>query len=461
MGSYKLIDTFVNDDIINQRISLSVPLDHRHKKSEKITIVANITQKYEKKLHHDASKVTFPRDSKPIAYIQGGPGFSCTVPLSNSGLTKVLLDNGYQIIFYDQRGTGLSTPLETKQLLDFGTVDEAVEYLTRFRADSIVEDLEHIRSELFGKQKWLIMGQSFGGFCCFTYLSFHQESLESVFVTGGVPPVGYIADDVYSQTYKRTAERNVHFYAKYPQDKIRVKEILGYLRKNEVILPDGGRLSVERFQQLGLNFGGSGGTDSLHQVVVEFSWALESIGHPTYAVLSKIQLMSRFDTNILYALFQECIYADGKGKATDWAADRLRYADGNEQFVLNDELLRSEKPVYFTGEMVYKSMFDDYAQLRPLKEIAMALHSYSDWTPLYDPSGFRTLTWEKVPVVAATYYYDQYVDFDLTMRVKTNLFNGNGNLRQYITSEFFHNGLGANPEKVVGSLLKLLKNEVD
>lgn len=461
MAPYKIIDSFVNNGLLNQRIVLSVPLSYHGKSSEKISVVANINQKYDKKLHKDIWKVVFPFEPKPLAYIQGGPGFPCAVPVSNSGLTKVLLEEGYQVIYYDQRGTGFSTPIETANLEAKGSTDSIVEYLTHFRADSIVEDLEQVRKALFGKSKWLIMGQSFGGFCCFTYLSFHADSLEAVFVTGGVPPVGFTADDVYAQTYKRTAERNQHYYAKYPEDKSRVKQIIKYLSEHEVVLPDGGNLSVERFQQIGLNFGASGGTDSIHQLVVEFAWALESQGKPTYAVLDKVQLQYSFDTNILYALFQECIYADNKGTATNWAADRTRYAKGNENFFVTKDLLESDDPVYFTGEMVFKSMFDDYAQLRPLKEVAHALHSFNDWSALYDSSKFIELTWDTVPVVAATYYYDQYVDFDTTMKVKENLFKKNGNLRQYITSEFFHNGLRADPEKVVGSLFKLLHNEVD
>lgn len=461
MAAYEVIDAFVSDGLLNQRIALSVPLSYSKTSGEKITIVANINQKYDNKLHQDIQKVAFPKDAKPLAYIQGGPGFPCAVPLTNSGLTKILTDNGYQVIYYDQRGTGLSTPIETKLLESKGSPEAIVEYLTHFRADSIVEDLEHLRETLFGKSKWLIMGQSFGGFCCFTYLSFHADSLESVFVTGGVPPVGFTADDVYTQTYKRTAERNFHYYSKYPGDKDRVKKILQYLNANKVLLPDGGELSVERFQQLGLNFGASGGTDAIHQLVVKFAWDLETFGEPTYAVLSDVHLKHSFDTNILYALFQECIYADNKGSATNWAADRIRYAEGNEKFVFSEDLLKSDDPVYFTGEMVFKSMFHDYAQLRPLTEVAHALHSYEDWTALYDDTKFSAITWDTLPVVAATYYYDQYVDFDLTMKVKLKLFKENGNLRQYITSEFFHNGLRADPEKVVGSLLKLLNCEVD
>lgn len=450
---YRIIDSFTNDGVLNQRIQFTVPLCYAEPEA-KISIVANVTQKYDSSIHtHD--KIVFPASSKPIAYVQGGPGFPCAVPVSNSSYTKVLLDQGYQIIYYDQRGTGLSSPIETSTLENKG-----IDYLLHFRADSIVEDLEIIRKSLFGSGKWLLLGQSYGGFCSFTYLSFYPESLKEVMLTGGVPPVGFTADDVYRQTYERTRERNIHYYHKYPQDVARVKTILAYLSENVVKLPNGGTLSVERFQQLGIRFGAQGGTDTLHQVVTEFHWALETLGKPTYLILNSIQNSSSFDTNILYALFQEAIYCDGDSKS-NWAADRTRYNAGNEAFVFGTEKVNTSEPVFFTGEMVYKSMFDDYAELVPLKELAHQLHAKTNWSRLYDPKTLGTLTWEKVPVVGATYFYDQFVDFETTMKVKKLVFKDNGNLKQYITSEFFHNGLRADPEKVLGSLFKLLNCEVD
>lgn len=472
---YNVIDAFVTDGLLNQRVELLVPLDYSNANTGTISVVANVTQKYEKSLHQQtlSSEVVFPQPSKPIAYCQGGPGFPCAVPLSNSSITGFLIDKGYQIIYYDQRGTGLSSPLEVGSLMDAvgGTEtkngenelsERLLKYILHFRADSIVQDMERVRIALLGENsKWLLLGQSYGGFCSFTYLSMFSKSLEAVLITGGVPPLGQTADKVYEQTYKRTTDRNVHYYRKYPQDIARVKEIVQFLLNNNVDLPNGGTLTAERFQQLGIRFGGTGGTDAIHQIVMEFSHALKSSGKPTYSVLSRIQDESSFDTNILYALFQEAIYFSGKGTtASNWAADRLRYSLENSNYVISSLLLDSEKPVYFTGEMVYKLMFDDFKELRKLKTLAYKLHEYTEWSTLYDEKVLANITFEDVPVVAATYFHDQYVDFDLTMEAK-KVFAGNGNLRQYITSDFFHNGLRADPAKILGSLLQLLESEVD
>lgn len=467
--AYRLLDSFVVDGIINQRILLQAPLDYSVLQKGQITVVVNVVQKYDKDIHNHTS-VKFPSPPKPIAYLQGGPGFPCAVPLSNKGYIKFLLEKGYQVILYDQRGTGLSTPIEVR------TLDKAVPrkenpkgphyglqltYLMNFRADYIVEDMEMVRWTLFGtKQKWLLLGQSYGGFCSFTYISRYPDSLNAVLVTGGVPPIGISPDRVYVQTYKRTKERNAHYYRKYPQDVKRVKEILAYLSKNAVTLPNGGKLSVERFQQLGIKFGAHGGTDEVHALVTEFWIGLEAQGAATYLVLTKIQNEASFDTNVIYALFQEAIYCDSVVQSiqkTSWAADRARYAEGNQQFIFDE---KKDGPVYFTGEMVYKSMFEDYAELAKLKNVAYALHDVSKWRKLYDPEVLRSLSWDKLPIVSATYVHDQYVDFSLTMETKERYFS-NDNLRQYISSEHFHNGLRSDPENVLGALFRLLEEEVD
>lgn len=60
-----------------------------------------------------------------------------------------------------------------------------------------VKDCEVIRKALLGDRKWTLMGQSFGGFCAITYLSFHSEGVEEVFLTGGLAPLVDDPDSVY------------------------------------------------------------------------------------------------------------------------------------------------------------------------------------------------------------------------------------------------------------------------
>ena len=57
--------------------------------------------------------------------------------------------------------------------------------------------------------------------------------------------------------------------------------------------------------------------------------------------------------------------------------------------------------MYFTGEMVYPWMFEDFAYLRPYKETADLLAKKADWGPLYNEA---VLKGHNIPVAAAVYY---------------------------------------------------------
>ena len=66
-----------------------------------------------------------------------GPGMEASSqPPSNSGMLKVLMDRGYQVLQLDQRGTGLSTPISAGTLSEWN-LEEQVGYLKLFRADNI------------------------------------------------------------------------------------------------------------------------------------------------------------------------------------------------------------------------------------------------------------------------------------------------------------------------------------
>ncbi|MGO8659094.1 proline iminopeptidase, partial [Rhizobium ruizarguesonis] len=66
----------------------------------------------------------------------------------------------------------------------------AADYLSLFRADSIVADCEHLRKVVFGGGRWQTLGQSYGGFLTLTYLSKAPEGLSACYVTGGLAGLG-------------------------------------------------------------------------------------------------------------------------------------------------------------------------------------------------------------------------------------------------------------------------------
>ncbi|ORY02823.1 alpha/beta-hydrolase [Basidiobolus meristosporus CBS 931.73] len=423
-----------------------VPLDHNNENGEKIRIFARQVLPLEKS--QDVEKLPF------IVYLQGGPGFECRLP-SNSGWMKAAFDKGYQVLLLDQRGTGLSTAINTTSLEKFSTAEEKAEYLRYFRADSIIKDCEIIRKELLkdrDNQKWSLLGQSFGGFCITTYLSLFPESLEFALITGGVPPLVNNPDSVYQRLYKRVIKRNQQYYQKYPKDVSRVRAIVEYLASHPTKVPNGGDLTVRRFQQLGLFFGFTGGFDTVHQVVLTGASNLETLGKLSYKFLENVQELQSFDTNNIYAILHESIYCQGESHR--WAAERVR-AEYN-QFESNWDAYHnnSEKPVYFTGEMVYSWMFDDYAELRPLKEAAEITANYESWGPLYDENQLRQNT---VPVAAVSYYNDMFVDVVLSEQT-ANTIKG---MQQWITNKYHHNGLREDGYEIFNFLYRLKNGDVD
>lgn len=473
----KLIELIRVKDTLHQRIAFELPLNETS--SELIQVVVTLIQKYSAELK--TKEVSLPLAPKLLLYLEGGPGFASGIG-SNTNALKEFISRGYQVVSLDQRGVGYSTPLEASTLLQLDTPDRQLEYVLNFRSDSIVEDCERIRQELIGDSRWSLCGQSYGGFVSLAYVSKYNHHIKEVLLTGGIPPIGLTADEVYKATYERTKERNVHYYKKYPQDIKKVKNILGYLHSNKVTLPNGGYLSVERFQGLGLAFGTMGGTDMIHKLVNKFDYDLELKGKPTYSILSQIETSQSFDTNMIYAFFLEAIYCDGEkprfrdsvsrsllektplnnswvgnrtsGK-TNWVGDRLRLAPGNERFVYNAD----SDVVYFTGEMIFKSIFTDYKELSELKELGDLLHQHNDWSSLYHLN-LTSVSWEDVPIVAAVYYHDQYVDFDTSVKVKKDVF-GDTNLKLLVTTECFHNGLRTHLERILEGLFGLLDEEFD
>ena len=101
-------------------------------------------------------------------------------------LDRALKD--FRWLLLDQRGTGARRR----------STAESAAYLKHFRADSIVRDAELLR-EALGVERWSILGQSFGGFCSFAYLSLAPDSLREALITGGTPPIGRPVDDVYTR----------------------------------------------------------------------------------------------------------------------------------------------------------------------------------------------------------------------------------------------------------------------
>ncbi|KAG6427179.1 hypothetical protein SASPL_111419 [Salvia splendens] len=420
-----------------------------------------------------------------LLYLQGGPGFECMRPAEAGGWISKACEE-YRVVLLDQacfeaplhfwcvcliqfvlflakmfkfqRGTGLSTPLTTSSMSQFKSAEKLVDYLKHFRADNIVRDAEFVRRRLVPDSRpWTVMGQSYGGFCAVTYLSFAPQGLKQVLLTGGVPPIGSgcTADAVYRACFDQIVKQNEKYYQRFPEDIHIVQEIVKYLAESEgggVPLPSGGILTPRGLQLLGLaGLGSSTGFERLHYMFERVWDPLLVPGAPkriSYVFLNAYEKWLDFDSNPLYALMHESIYC--QGASSSWSAHRIR-AENESQFDAM-KAIKEGRPVLFTGEMIFPWIFDEMHALKPLKEAAHLLAEKKDWPPLYDVA---TLKNNKVPVAAAVYYEDMYVNFKLVMET-TPLIAG---IRLWITNEYMHSGLRDGGSHVMDHLLGLLKGK--
>ncbi len=413
-----------------------VPLDYDKASGKKITAFAREVRSTE-----NADK----EDQPFLVFLQGGPGFQSPRPESNSGWIKRALKD-YRVLLLDQRGTGLSTPVTHQTMSAIGDVSQQVEYLKHFRADNIVRDCEFIRKSLNGGKPWTVLGQSYGGFCITTYLSKHPEGLEAAILTGGFAPLVDDPDEVYRACYARLIEKNGQFYERFQEDAAIVSRVVKHLKSNEVHLPCGETLTPRRFLELGINFGFKSSGHSMNTI----HYLLETAFVPnvaketlSYMFLRGVENLMDFNTNPIYSLLHEAIYC--QGRASNWSADRI--INDFPQFDLAGE------QIYFTGEMIYPWMFDEYSCLRPLKDVANQLAVYSDWPALYERKALKACT---VPCVGTIYHDDLYVDRVLAEKTAKTI----RGCKYWLTNEYEHDGIREDGEKVLERLLSMLKGEI-
>ena len=406
-----------------------VPLDHQRPDGEQIEVFAREV------VAADKAGTDLPW----LLFLQGGPGFGAQRPDGReSWLDRALQD--YRVLLLDQRGTGRSSPANRRTLARLGPKAQA-DYLTHFRADSIVLDAELIRRELTD-QPWSVLGQSFGGMCTVTYLSFAPHGIREAFITGGLPGLTVTADDIYRRTYRTVAAKNAAHYERYPQDVAQARRVAGYLAARDVRLPDGAPLTVAAFQSAGAMLGQSGGSHALHYLLEDPFAGDELSDAFRYAMMNELS----FATGPLYALLQEAAYA--QGCATRWSAQRIR-----AEFGEFDPGVTGSDPLYFTGEMIYPWMIDADPVLRPLREAADILAERDDWPPLYDPT---RLAANEVPVAAAVYYDDMYVDRELSMQTAQRI----RGLQAWVTSEYEHDGLRVSNGAVLDRLIGMARGNI-
>ncbi|ORX67799.1 alpha/beta-hydrolase [Linderina pennispora] len=316
-----------------------------------------------------------------MLYLQGGPGFE-------GGWYKTAIDNGYQILLLDQRGTGFSSAISADSLdAKFSTTEEKVKYVAQFRADNIVRDSEHIRKILCAGRdddtsKFALLGQSFGGFCITTYLSMFPEGISKAFITGGVPPLVDSPDQAHDTPQQSST------YGKYPRDIARIKQIMLYLNEHNVTLPD----------------------------------SRKPVSTPIPAARNQLWV---------HGWLRQRPPASRQGyprSGYEWELPASGLHTGSLPITSSEISQKSEdEPVYLTGETVYPWMLDEFPELRRTEG------EYQGWGQLYDENALRKNT---VPVAGVSYYNDMFVDFYLSEKTAQTV----KGFHQWVTNEYLHNG---------------------
>jgi len=406
---------------------IDVPLDHANPEGEKISVFA-------REISTDASRPW-------LLFLQGGPGGKSPRPGSLTGWLAEAVKH-FRVLLLDQRGTGLSSPANRQTLPLRGDSAAQARYLSHFRADSIVRDAEAFRKHL-GIEQWSTLGQSYGGFCTLTYLSLFPQSLTRCLVTGGLASLDQDAKTVYRATYQRMAERNREYFSWYPQDFETLHEIYQHLRSNDdERLPNGQKVTIELVQMLGMYLGGNTRVHLLHHIFEEAF--VQTTGGPRLldTFLDALQAQASFASNPLYALMHETIYA--QGAATNFAAEQV--LPEFEEFTAH-----ADTPL-LTGEMIFRWHFATDPALRPLEDVARILAEHEHFGPLYD---LEVLAKNTVPVAAAVYHDDVYVDRELSLRTASQV----AGLQPWVTDEYHHDGIGDDGPAIFRRLLAMTNGE--
>ena len=436
----------------------TVPLDHFAAESETPETLEVFVREVVA-----ASKVsdpTFDRASMPaLLFLQGGPGFEAARPIEANGWLAEATES-FRVFLLDQRGTGRSTRVTNESLQrKFGDIandqlatTNASKYVSMHRADAIVADCECARATLLGADtKWTLLGQSFGGFCITRYLSVSSEGVREALYTGGLPPLIREANgayETYAKLLARVKTQNEKYYARFPEDAERWRDIGSFVSDSKkIVTPAGSTFSLRGLQALGFSASVAG----VRAAALPAETAWEGEGDDkclSYAFLKAADDGARHEplcqsTNIY------CM-------AVAVTGPRRELRDFNDQ---NDGIFDATKALWkntlgrFTSPARWCSCSRSPSwRLRSLKGIADALGAKTDWPRLYCAD---TLNVNDVPVACASYVEDAFVDWDLANATAAEIRGA----RVWATSEYMHSGVREDGARILRKLLELARDE--
>ena len=106
------------------------------------------------------------------------------------------------------------------------------------------------------------------------------------------------------------------------------------------------------------------------------------------------------------------------------AAEKARHAEFDP----------AARPLMLTGEAAFPWMFEEMPELKPFAPAVNLLMEDTSWDHIYDP---QRLAANEVPLQAAVYFDDMYVDSTLQLDTLSHV----GASHAWVTNEFEHDGL--------------------
>jgi proline iminopeptidase len=103
-------------------------------------------------------------DGKPVVFLHGGPGGA-----SSPEHRRQFNPEKYKILVFDQRGCGKSTP--------FASLENNTTW-------DLVEDIEKLRTEVAGVEKWQAFGGSWGSTLALAYAETHPDRVTELVLRG-------------------------------------------------------------------------------------------------------------------------------------------------------------------------------------------------------------------------------------------------------------------------------------
>ncbi|WP_182353807.1 alpha/beta fold hydrolase [Flaviflexus huanghaiensis] len=415
---------------------MSVPLDRSGALPGTITLFSREIVRH--------GKENAPR----LVFFQGGPGSPAPRPEPVSGWIDWALDH-YRVVLIDQRGTGASDPLDAAVIGDERDPQAQADFLSCFRADSIIDDAEDLRRTLQEDEPWHVLGQSYGGFINTAYLSRAPHGLASVMITAGLPSVTRHAIDTYRATWQLTEKRNAAMYRTFPGLAQRVWDVAVHLDEHDERLATGERLTAARLRMLGLVLGYSYGPQSLHFLFENPFVTINGQKRLSSRFLLQTSDRLTFGPNPLYGVLHETIYAGTAPGPTNWAAHRARAefpqfalpGTGESPFATEREARGAGADFLFSGEHVFPWQMREDPALAPLAEAADLLAT-RNFDSLYDSAALAENT---VPASGWIYWDDMFVPATLSLETAEQI----ASFEPIMTNDYHHDGLRADGAKLL------------